>query len=296
MPGLKRFESISEKWFSNSSPSFDCSSSTSSDLDFRDSFHMLTQRVRYNMKRIWKIEHTIDIMDSDFTELSADYWSPHLRMVVIEISREFRCSVSKKLRKTFLRHGADKHSVSTKFSFFGKQTSPKTAVTSASDATVVESTQEKFEYSSNCRDSKTIAQKLKLDSGIETAQTANNTNKIDKEKRSYLQWFSQLVKMHFIDATNCTHDASKVSSSVMKTCPIIDDEIFDANLGLFEMIRLDPLGLQLTIESIHTEVEQSPFPLSATETATMVMSEHEYLGTDTKKPSMMGSHLPKLKH
>lgn len=182
MLSLKRFESVSEKWFSSSSPSFNCSSSISnrSDYDFRESFHMLTQRVRYNMKRIWKIEHTIDTMDSDFTDLSADYWSPHLRMVVIEISREFRCSVSKKLRKIFLRHGATKPSVSTKPSFFRKQTSKNRC------NKCYRAHKKKVEYSPNWKDSKTKARNLKLDYGIETAQTANNTSTIEKKTFLFL--------------------------------------------------------------------------------------------------------------
>jgi len=86
-------------------------SSSSSANNFRESLQIFARRLRYKFQRIWQMEDEVNSMDSDFTDLSTEYWSPHLRMAVAEIGHEFRCSMRRKLRK--MRYKSNRNNTST---------------------------------------------------------------------------------------------------------------------------------------------------------------------------------------
>jgi hypothetical protein len=215
-------------------------------------------------------------MDSDFTDLSAEYWSPHLRMAVAEMGHEFRCSVSRKLRK-IRRHKLNRSNTNASDAgiiFFEEKIRTGTAELSTGSATAVATPLKGISCSPTdaCGDS--INSKARLGHSIESS--AKKPAELFPHKTSYFQWLSQLMKKHPIDTTDVLHDDTTTATSILTTCPVIDKNIFDVSPSLFKMVRLDPLGLQLTTGLTETEFEQSPLAASSTEPATAVMSEQEF--------------------
>lgn len=257
-------------------------SSSSSANNFRESLQIFARRLRYKFQRIWQMEDGINSMDSDFTDLSTEYWSPHLRMAVAEIGHEFRCSVRRKLRK--MRYKSNRNNASTNYTgiaFCEEEIDTGTTDLGTGSATAVATPLKGIGHSSTNTYEDSIYQMARPNTSIDAAFTfkspeSKSSAELFPCKTSYFQWLSQLVKKYPIDITETLQNEPTTATSMLTTtCPIIDKSVFDVSPDLLGMVRLNPFGLQFTTGLTKTEFEHSLFAASSTETATAVMSEQE---------------------